>query len=309
MTIKRFEELKNQIKSYNSSVADAEYKISDCESVVNRKKEYMRMGNGCILLGAIAVAVMLVLYFVKKESVYLYYAAACGFLLLIGVGRKIYGKIKYAKKVKSAFSAFKESALTEIKEASRYTGRDWDISKFAVTPENIAALEIDAEKFFLAVCCADYINMESSYSNDIDSLICDSWFGAFCFKDAKTLHAVHDPNTFKVVNSGKLAEWGKLDNILKQMEQSGSWRISMTAKMLRLGCIHIGSKILEMKDMGTVSDPTYEYVDLKRVFKGFDIQYTEPNNDSEREFFSICNSSASSIVYHLKWKVLEAYHL
>ena len=156
--------------------------------------------------------------------------------------------------------------LEAAKNAGKYTGRDWDLSKFYATPENVAAMENDFEDLLIAL----------KYTDDTQFII-NCWLSANEIKRTTATFG-KDKLTMEAYDRGT-----------RRMKESGSWKLEVA--LIAMGVLSVELLNIALsggQGKGTTFDELMEKSDVRK-----------PANADEDALFALTREVSRKLAFEV----------
>lgn len=160
----------------------------------------------------------------------------------------------------------------ELQKVKRYTGRDWDISTFQATPENVAAMEKDFEDLLIAL----------HFSNDKDFKI-NCWLSANEIKRS-TAEFGNQKSTVAAYARGTTA-----------IKNAGSWKLEVA--LIAMATISMALLNVALYN-GQGSSATFEELLGKSNVR-------KPVNEDEEALLALTSEVISDLAFEVKYSLMK----
>ena len=160
----------------------------------------------------------------------------------------------------------------ELQKVKSYTGRDWDISTFQATPENVAAMEKDFEDLLIAL----------HFSNDKDFKI-NCWLSANEIKRS-TAEFSNQKSTVAAYARGTTA-----------IKNAGSWKLEVA--LIAMATISMALLNVALYN-GQGSSATFEELLGKSNVR-------KPVNEDEKALLALTSEVISDLAFEVKYSLMK----
>lgn len=165
-----------------------------------------------------------------------------------------------------------QTAQNDLNNITRYTGREWDISTFYATPENVAAMEKDFENLLVAL----------KYSNSSDFKI-NCWLSANEIKRS-TAEFGNQKSTVAAYARGTTA-----------IKNAGSWKLEVA--LIAMGVISFALLNVALYN-GQGSSATFEELLGKSNVR-------KPVNEDEKALLALTSEVISDLAFEVKYSLMK----